>query len=92
MAVKTERAEVRMSADEKKLIEIGASTAGVSISAFILSAAVERADEVVAEATTTVVPAQYFDSLLAALDQPEPAPALARAARRARRAGRITSR
>ena len=26
MAVKTERAEVRMSADEKKLIEIGAST------------------------------------------------------------------
>ena len=91
MAVKTERAEVRMSADEKERIEAGAATAGLSTSAFILTAAIERADEVIAEATTTVVPEDYFDSLLAALDLPSPAPGLARAARRARRSGRITA-
>ena len=56
-----------------------------------LTAAIERADEVIAEATTTVVPGDYFDSLLAALDRPSPAPGLARAARRARRSGRITA-
>lgn len=92
MAVKTERAEVRMSADEKERIEFGAATSGVSTSAFMLSAALERADEVVAEATTTVVPGDYFDSLLAALDRRSPAPGLEAAARRARRSGRITAR
>jgi len=91
MEVKRERTEVRMSAAEKDRIEVGAATAGVSTSAFMLSAAIERADEVIAEATTTVVPGDYFDSLLAALDRPEPAPGLERAARRARRSGRITA-
>jgi len=92
MAVKRGRIEVRMSAAEKDRIEVGAATAGVSTSSFMLFAAIERADEVIAEATTTVVPGDYFDSLLAALDRPEPAPGLERAARRARRSGRITAR
>jgi len=91
MAVKTERAEVRMSAAEKERIAAGAATAGVSTSAFIVAAAVERADEVIADATTTVVPGDYFDSLLDALDRPQAAPGLVRAARRARRSGRITA-
>ena len=91
MAVKRERTEVRMSAEEKELIKTGAATAGLSTSAFILAAAVDRADEVIAEARTTVVSGDYFDSLLPALDRPVPAPGLERAARRARRSGRITA-
>lgn len=91
MSAKREQAEVWMSADEKQRIEVGSATAGLSISAFILTAAIECADEVIEEAMTTVVPGDYFDSLLAALDRPAQAPGLERAARRARRSCRITA-
>ena len=59
-----------------------------------LSAALEKflADEIIAEATTTTVPADYFDGLLAALDEPAQAPRLAQAAKRARRSPRISAR
>lgn len=92
MAVKTDRFEARLSADERERIERGAATAGLTMSAFMVSAAVDRADVVIAEATTTVVPADYFDDLVAALDDAEPAPRLAKAAQRARRTPRITAR
>lgn len=92
MAVKTDRLEARLSPDERKRIEQAASASGVSVSAFMVGAAVDRADEIIAAATTTVVPADYFDSLLAALDEPEPAPRLAGAAKRARRTARIAAR
>jgi len=62
------------------------------MSAFIVSAAVERADAVMAEQSATVVPSAYFDELLAALDEaPEASPRLAAAAERARRRSRIRS-
>ena len=92
MAVKTNRLETRLSPHERERIEQAASTAGLSVSAFMVGAAVERADEIIASATTTVVPADYFDGLLAALDEPEPAPRLAKAAKSARRSARITTR
>ena len=41
---------------------------------------------------TTVVPADYFADLLAALDEPEAAPQLAKAVKRSRRTARITAR
>jgi len=89
MAVKTDRMEARVSPEERDRIERAASTAGLSVSAFMVSAAVERADEIISEATTTTVPANYFDELLTALDEPQPAPRLAKAAQRARKRGRI---
>ncbi len=92
MAVKTERLETRLSPDERDRIERAASTAGISVSAFMVGAAVDRAEEVIAAATTTVVPADYFDGLLAALDEPEAAPQLAKAAKRTRRTARIAAR
>lgn len=92
MAVKSDRMEARVSPEERDRIERAASTAGISVSAFMVSAAVERADQIMAEATTTIVPADYFDDLLAALDQPERAPRLAKAAERTRRQRRITAR
>lgn len=92
MAVKTERMEARVSPEERDRIERAASTAGLSVSAFMVSAAVERADEIIFEATTTTVPADYFDELLVALDEPQRAPRLAKAAHRARRQRRIKAR
>jgi uncharacterized protein (DUF1778 family) len=92
MAVKTDRLEARLSPDERARIEAAASAAGLSVSAFMVGAAVERADEIIAATTTTVVPADYFDELLAALDATESAPRLAKATRRAQRAPRIAPR
>jgi uncharacterized protein (DUF1778 family) len=90
--VKSERLEARVSPDERALIERAAAMAGLSVSAFLVTAAVERADEIITDTTTTTVPAEYFDKLVAELDRTEPAPALRRAAVRARRHGRIATR
>lgn len=92
MAVKTDRIEARLSPDERALIERAASAAGLSVSAFVVGAAVVRADEVIAAATTTRVPADYFDALLAHLDEPDVAPRLSKAATRASREARISAR
>lgn len=90
MAVKTDRIEARLSPDERARIERAASTSGLSVSAFLVSSAVARADEVIAASTTTLVPADYFDQLVTALDEPDAAPRLAKAARRARRDAQIS--
>jgi uncharacterized protein (DUF1778 family) len=92
VAVKTDRLEARLSPDERERIEQAASTAGLSVSAFVVEVAVERADQIIAAATTTVVPADYFDDLLAALDDSGGAPRLAEAAKRSRRSNRIAAR
>lgn len=89
MAVKTQRLEARLAPEERKRIEQAAAVAGMSVSAFMVGAAVERAEEIITATTTTVVAADYFDRLVLALDEPEPAAGLARAAERSRRASRI---
>ncbi len=92
MAVKTDRIESRVSPEERERIERAASMSGLSTSAFMVGAAVERATEIIAEATTTRVPTEYFDELLTALDHPEPSSRLAAAARQAHRRRRIQAR
>ena len=92
MAVKSERLEARVSADQRARLELAASLSGVSVSAFVIEAAVERADELTAARLATTVPADYFDRLVAALDSPDEAPALANAAHRAARKPRIARR
>lgn len=92
MAVKTDRMEARVSPEERERIERAASVSGLSTSAFMVGAAVERAEAVIAEATTTTVPADYFDELLAALDEPERAPRLAKAAKNAHQRRQIQTR
>lgn len=92
MAIRTDRLETRLSPDERDRIERAASVAGVSMSVFMVGAAVERSDAVIAAATTTIVPADYFDGLLVAVDEAETAPQLARAAKPSRRAARIAAR
>jgi uncharacterized protein (DUF1778 family) len=89
MAPKSDRIEARLSPDERARILRAAGFRGLSVSSFIVAAAVEKADEVISEQTVTMVPPDYFDQLLQALDEPEAAPALERAAQRARRRPRI---
>jgi uncharacterized protein (DUF1778 family) len=90
VSIKSDRVEARLSPDQRDRIGRAAGFTGESMSAFIVSAAMQRADDVIAEQSSTVVPYDYFDQLLAALDEmPEPSPRLAAAARRARRQPRI---
>jgi uncharacterized protein (DUF1778 family) len=89
MATKVERIEARLTGVERRQIEQAAALAGESVSAFMVLAALERAEQVVVEQATTVVPATYFDLLVASLDAPDEAPRLARAASAARQRGQI---
>jgi uncharacterized protein (DUF1778 family) len=85
MATKVERLEARLTSTERKQIEQAAALAGESVSSFVVLAALDRADILVREQTSTVVPAVYFDQLVASLDEPAEAPGLARAAEEAKR-------
>lgn len=89
MASKTDRLEARLTVSERRQIEQAAELAGESVSSFVVLAALERAEIVVTERATTVLPAAYFDELVAALDEPDAAPRLERAARNAARKRRI---
>lgn len=91
MAAKAERVEARLTPVERRQIEQAAALAGESVSGFMVLAALERAEAVVVERATTVVPSEYFDQLAASLDEPDDAPRLARAARTARRRRRIAA-
>jgi len=87
---RTERLEARLTPTERKQIEQAAALVGESVSSFVVLAAIERADDLVTERASTVVPAEYFDRLISALDVPDEAPRLAQAARSAQRRKRIS--
>lgn len=70
MASRTERVEARIAPDEHSRIKRAADLAHTSISSFMVAAAAEKADRVIAEHHTTTVRAGFFDELLAALDTP----------------------
>jgi uncharacterized protein (DUF1778 family) len=82
----TERFEFRLQPEAKQAIAAAASALGMDSSDFAREVLMERASEVLAEhAVKTVVPASFFDELVAALDEPVQAnDALRRAAAAAR--------
>lgn len=92
MAVKSDRLEARVSPEQRARLEWAASLAGTSVSAFVVDAAVDRAEELLAAQMSTSVPADYFDQLVDALDRPDRAPTLTKAARRVARRPRIAAR
>ncbi|MEO6857855.1 MAG: DUF1778 domain-containing protein [Solirubrobacteraceae bacterium] len=81
------RLEFRIRPEAKKRIEYAADLVHESSSDFVRTAAERRADEVLVEhAAVTVVPADFFDRILSALDEAQrPNAALKRSATRARR-------
>ena len=92
MPIKSDRLEARVSPEQRARLERAASLAGTSVSAFVVDAAVARAEELMAAQMSTTVPADYFDRLVNALDQVDRAPTLAKAAQRVRRRPRIARR
>jgi uncharacterized protein (DUF1778 family) len=84
MTAATARIEVRVPPQVKARIESAASLEDTTLSSFVVAAVTERADEVVRQHEThTSVPAEFFDALIASLDEPaEVNPALVKAARR----------
>lgn len=74
--------DVRVSAAVKDRIALAASLEGSKVSQFVRTSALLRADQVIAEHMTyTSVPAEFFDDIIDAIDQPNTP--LRRAARRA---------
>ncbi len=81
MATKTARIELRATPARERRIRYAAEVARQSLSAFVLDAASERAEQVIAASSATVVPSEFFDELWAALDAPpQPNEALRRRA------------
>jgi uncharacterized protein (DUF1778 family) len=89
MATKTDRLEARLTSAERREIEQAASLASESVSSFVVTAAIQRAEAIVSERASTSLPPDYFDRLLGSLDEPDSAPALAAAAQRVARRPRI---
>ncbi len=89
MATRTKRVEARIAPRDRARIDRAAALEGQSISTFMVTAASEKADQVIAARTTTVVPADYFDRLVTAIDRADRASRLARAVKLAREDRRI---
>lgn len=85
-ATRTSRIELRADTERAQRIRYAAELERKSVSAFVLSAAADRAEEVIASTSVTVVPSDFFDQLWGALEEtPRPNPALQRRARSQRR-------
>jgi uncharacterized protein (DUF1778 family) len=79
MATRTSRIELRTDPEREQRIRYAAELRRQSVSAFVLDAAADLAEQVIASASATVVPSEFFDELWEALDgPPEPNPALQR--------------
>lgn len=82
---KSERIEVRVSADDKDAIAAAAAAAHTTTTEFVRDAVLDRAQHVRARADRTLMPTDQFDALVAALDVADDTPSLARAFARKRR-------
>ena len=74
-----ETINMRTDAERKRRLQAAADLTHESLTAFVLSAADERAERVIADARTTPLPADFFDEFFDSL-APEPTPALVEAA------------
>lgn len=82
---KTDRIELRVSADDKAAILAAADLERTTATEFVRGAVLDRVRHLQARGDRTLMPAEQFDALVAALDVPEDAPTLTRAFARDRR-------
>lgn len=76
-----ERIDLRTSPEIKELIVRAAATAGVSLSAFLIASAQERAKQILAESETLLLTPRDWDAFFTALDNTDkPRPKLEAAA------------
>jgi uncharacterized protein (DUF1778 family) len=83
-SAKTGRLDLRLSDEQKRLIEQAAALAGQMVSSFVLSSSLQRAWELIGEANVIKLSAEDRDRFLAVLGDAnaKPGAALLRAARR----------
>jgi uncharacterized protein (DUF1778 family) len=81
--VTAETINMRTDPERKRRLQAAADLSHESLTAFVLSAADERAARVIADARTTALPADFFDHFFDSL-APEPTPDLVDAAARSR--------
>ena len=80
-----ERIDLRISPDVKELIVRAATTAGMSVSAFLLGTAQERARQILAETEMMTLTSRDWNAFAKALDKADkPRPKLAAAVKRHR--------
>jgi uncharacterized protein (DUF1778 family) len=85
-ATRTSRIELRADPEREQRIRYAAELEHQSVSAFVLDAASDRAEKVIASASATVVPSDFFDQLWNALEGPPlPSASLQQRARARRR-------
>ncbi|NCD18295.1 MAG: DUF1778 domain-containing protein [Actinobacteria bacterium] len=82
---RTQRIEVRLTEADACVIARAATLLNASVSSFVVDAALEKAETVVARADRTIMPAAQFDEMTAALDDPTPVPELVTLVNRPRR-------
>jgi uncharacterized protein (DUF1778 family) len=70
MATRTSRLELRVDPERERRIRFAAELSHQSVSAFVLDAASEKAERVIAASTATSVPSEFFDQLWEALGAP----------------------
>ena len=81
LAPPSERIDLRTSAEIKSLIVRAAATSGVSLSAFLIAAAQERAKQILTESETLRLTQRDWNAFFSALDKADkPRPALKAAA------------
>lgn len=85
MPTKDERLEMRVSKADRDLIEHAANRLDEKVSDFARSAAVTRAQQVLARTEMTLMPLEQFEGLINSLDQADAAPRLTEAFARPRR-------
>lgn len=85
MTIEEARLDFRLDPGVKARIERAAKLSRQPISRFVIEAATAAADRVLARSDLTMMPADQFDELFAALDTADEAPALKTLAKRERR-------
>jgi len=85
---KSERFDMRLLPAHKQLIERAAAVTGQQVTAFAISAMVERAEQVLAQHQVTRLSAADSAAFLRILDRSAPNPGLMKAVRKANRARR----
>lgn len=82
VTTRAERFNIRVTQQEKSMVEQAARASRVSVSQFILQAAVRSAEEVLAQQTAFVLSPEQWDAFAERLDKPARVlPQLERAAR-----------
>ncbi|WP_079189266.1 type II toxin-antitoxin system TacA family antitoxin [Streptomyces kebangsaanensis] len=80
----TSRLEIRIPEEDKKLIERAAKTSHATTTGFVLQAVRQAAQDVLRREQVTVVPPDFYEAMVASLNEPDEAnTALSRAAARA---------